>query len=204
VSSPTCIEREARTPTLNERTLTRFDILQTIAPFLEDKLVICNIGIPSRELYQIKHQPSNFYMLGSLGLASSIGLGVSLFTKRPVVVIDGDGSLLANLGSMATIAQAAPRNLSILAIDNGAHGSTGNQLTATSACVDLSLTMRGLGINNVFRGSKREEIESILPKLGDGPNFIHIIARAGNAQVPTIPLTPNEIKRDFMREISNT
>jgi sulfopyruvate decarboxylase subunit beta len=200
----TSFETEYTIPSPNERMLTRFEILQTAAPFLEDKLVICNIGMPSRELYQIKHQPSNFYMLGSLGLASSIGLGVALFTKRQVVVIDGDGSLLANLGAMATIAQAAPPNLSILAIDNGVHGSTGNQLTATSACVDLSLAVRGLGINRVFRTSKREELQSILSELGEGPNFIHTLARAGNAQVPTIPRTPLDIKQDFMREVPKT
>ena len=202
--SSTSFEREFSMPSIIERVLTRYDILQTAAPFLEGKLVICNIGLPSRELYQINHQSSNFYMLGSLGLASSIGLGVSLFTKRPVVVIDGDGSLLANLGSIATIAQVAPRNLSILAIDNGVHGSTGNQLTATSACVDLSHTASGLGINNVFRTSTQEELESIFTKLGEGPNFIHAVACAGNAQVPTIPRTPLEIKQDFMREVPKT
>jgi sulfopyruvate decarboxylase subunit beta len=184
-----------------ERTLTRFEILQTLVPFLEKKIIISNIGFPSRELYQVIPQPSNFYMLGSLGLASAIGLGVSLFTKREVVVIDGDGSLLSNLGVLASIAQAAPPNLTILAIDNGAHGSTGNQITPTAKGVDLALTAKGLGIKNVLRVSGQKELEEKTASLGTGPTFLHLIARAENANIPPISLTPNEIKQIFMREL---
>ena len=181
---------------------TRYELLKTVAPFLDKKLVISNIGFPSRELYRVKHQPSNFYMLGSLGLASPIGLGVALSTPRQVVVVDGDGSLLSNLGSLGTIAQTAPPNLTILAIDNGVHGSTGDQLTATSTCVDLSRIAMGIGIQNVYRTSKRKELVSILAELEDGPNFVHMLAQAGNAQVPPLPLTPTEIRNSFMKEIS--
>lgn len=196
VSSPTEIEYSA-----GKGKLTRFEILQVIAPFLENKIVISNIGYPSRELYQVKHQSSNFYMLGSLGLASSIGLGVALFSKRQIIVIDGDGSLLSNLGALASIAQAAPRNLTILAIDNGVHGSTGNQATPTANCVDLAVAAKSLGIKNVTRIATRSELVATIPNLGNGPNFLHVIARAGNAEVPPIPISPIEIKRQFMEGI---
>lgn len=201
---PSWKTREAELPVCTERTLTRFEVLMAAAPFLEDKLVISNIGFPSRELYQVKHQTSNFYMLGSLGLASPIGLGVALFTSKQVVVIDGDGSLLSNLGALATIAQEAQQNLTILAIDNGVHGSTGDQRTATSTCVDLAQTARGLGFKNVFRATTREKIISLLSNLTDGPNFVHVPALPGNEQVPLIPLTPSKNKDAFMKAIVET
>ena len=118
--------------------LTRYDIIKIIAPYLEGKAVVSNLGWPSKELYNIKHQPSNFYMLGSMGMATPIGLGISLTSSKEVVVIDGDGSLLMNPGTLATAAYAAPKNLTIIAIDNGAYGSTGNQPTLAASCVDLN------------------------------------------------------------------
>jgi sulfopyruvate decarboxylase subunit beta len=184
-----------------EGKLTRNEILESLTSYISNKIVVSNIGFPSRELYQVNHQSTNFYMLGSLGLASPIGLGIALFSKREVIVIDGDGSLLSNLGVLASIAQTTPSNLTILAIDNSAHGSTGNQVTPTATCVDLAQTAKSLGINNVTRGASRTEIVETLSNLGEGPNFVHIIARAGNAQVPPIPLTPIEIKQQFMQAI---
>ncbi|MBI5198798.1 MAG: sulfopyruvate decarboxylase subunit alpha, partial [Nitrospirae bacterium] len=71
--------------------LTRFEILKIIAPYLNSKVVVCNLGFPAKELFYIKHQPSNFYMLGSMGMATPIGLGIALTSKKEVVVIDGDG-----------------------------------------------------------------------------------------------------------------
>jgi sulfopyruvate decarboxylase subunit beta len=198
---PVRLDQDLDLPERPEGVLTRFQVLETIAPHLDGKLVICNIGMPSRELYQIKHQSSNFYMLGSLGLASSIGLGVALTTKRKVVVIDGDSSLLSNLGTLATIGQAAPENLSIIAIDNSAHGSTGNQKTATSNLADLAYVAYGLGIKQIYRVRDKAELGSVLSKLGSGPNFVHVIARAGNTQVPVIPLSPQEIKSGFMNQV---
>ena len=188
-------------PAYESGSLTRYKILELIAPEIRNKLVICNMGMPSRELYQICHQPSNFYMLGSLGLASSIGLGVALHTSKPVVVIDGDGSLLSNLGSLATIGSMDPTNLTIYAIDNGVHGSTGNQPTATNICVDLARTAQSQGIHNVFRCSTSDQLKSILSKLSTGPNFIHILSQPGNATVPIIPMTPPEIKNRFMKAV---
>ena len=188
-------------PRSMKRMFNRFDVLKIIASLLEDKLVISNIGLPSKELYQVKHQSSNFYMLGSLGLASSIGLGVALFSKKQVVVIDGDGSLLSNLGSLATISQEGPTKLTILAIDNSVHSSTGNQLTATSKGVDLALAAKGLGIKKTFRASTHEDIIAILTDVNDGPNFLHIPTCPGNVPVPMIPLTPFEIRDSFMKLI---
>ena len=75
----------------------RSDILKDIAPVISNELVICNIGLPSQELHLIDDQPTNFYMLGTMGLASSIGLGLALAQDKKVISIDGDGSVLTNL-----------------------------------------------------------------------------------------------------------
>ena len=83
--------------------MNRFDLLKRIQNILKDNLVICNIGLPSQELYKINDQPNFFYMLGSMGLSSSIGLGLSLSQNKHVVSIDGDGSVLMNMNILATI-----------------------------------------------------------------------------------------------------
>ena len=188
-------------PTVLNPVLTRFEILRAVDEYLDGKIVVCNLGIPCKELYQVKHQKSNFYMLGSMGLASSIGLGIASFTKKDVVVIDGDGSLLMNLGALSTIAVAKPRNLTILAMDNGVHGSTGNQPTATSCGVDLELIAEGSGFDKTYKVASKDEILHTLQSLSGGPNFVHVLARSGNAKVPNIPLTPVEIKRNVMGAI---
>jgi sulfopyruvate decarboxylase subunit beta len=192
--------KEMRTWQL-ERVLTRLEILKAVTPYLNGKIVVCNLGIPSKELHYVGPQRSNFYMLGSMGLASSIGLGISLFTPKEVVVIEGDGSLLMNLGALSTIAKTKPRNLTILAIDNGVHGSTGNQPTATSSCVDLEMVAKGLGLEKTSKVANRGEIQSALEGLRGGPNFIHILAIPGNSDVPDVPLTPLEIKRNVMESL---
>ena len=74
----------------------RADILKEIIPIISDKLVVSNIGLPSQELHMLDDQPTNFYMLGTMGLASSIGLGLALSQKKTVIAIDGDGSVLPN------------------------------------------------------------------------------------------------------------
>ncbi|MEP4637871.1 MAG: thiamine pyrophosphate-dependent enzyme, partial [Yoonia sp.] len=77
----------------------RSEILKEIAPIIRDHLVVCNIGLPSQELHMIDDQPTNFYMLGTMGLSSSIGFGLALSQPKPVISIDGDGSVLTNLGT---------------------------------------------------------------------------------------------------------
>ena len=110
--------------------MARYEAIQDIMNQIDDEIVVCNIGFPSRELYEIDDRDKNFYMIGSMGLASSIGLGLALSKPdEDIVVIDGDGSLLMNMGSLVTIFATNPSNLTWIVIDNGAYGSTGNQDT---------------------------------------------------------------------------
>ena len=105
--------------------MNRFELLKLLQPMLQDNLVVCNIGLPSQELYHIKDQPNYFYMLGSMGLASSIGLGSSLSIDKNVISIDGDGSVLMNMNTLATIGNRAPNNYTLLIIDNGSYVNEG-------------------------------------------------------------------------------
>ncbi len=186
---------KAETPQPPAPALTRYDIIRAVAPFLEGKVVVCNLGWPSKELYHVLHQPSNFYMLGSMGMAAPVGLGIALTTGREVVVIDGDGSLLMNPGTLATAASFAPKNLTILAIDNGAYGSTGNQPTLAGSCVDLEAVARGFGVLRTVKASTAKDILDGCASTQGAFSFIHALALPGNADVPNIPLDRFAIKR---------
>lgn len=177
--------------------LTRYAVIEALRSDLEENIVICNLGVPSKELHALLPQPSNFYMLGSMGMTTPIGLGVALATAKPVYVLDGDGSLLMNPGTLATVATARPGNLTVIAVDNASYGSTGNQPTLTAGCVDLELVARGFGIRNTVKAASREELQRALNTPLDGSLFIHALALPGNAAVPNIPLGPLDIKQQF-------
>ena len=183
---------------------TRYELLKSAAPHLDAKVVVCNLGIPSKELFAIKHQSSNFYMLGSMGMATPIGLGISLASEKEVVVIDGDGSLLMNPGTLATAAHFSPSNLTILAVDNSSYGSTGGQPTLTGSCVDLALLAEGFGIGNVIRAAGRKQLTDAMNKQTDGMTFIHAPALPGNADVPNIPVHHLEIKKQVLEFLGGT
>ncbi|HIE30968.1 MAG TPA: sulfopyruvate decarboxylase subunit beta [Methanosarcinales archaeon] len=175
----------------------RIQAIETITEELTDELVVCNLGFPSRELYALKDRKTHFYMLGSMGLASSIGLGISLSQPRKVVVLDGDGSLLMNLGSFATIANHAHDNYLLVVLDNRCYGSTGCQPTATAKATDLAAIASGAGLHKVKTASTVEGIRSGV----HGTGVLIITVEPGNADVPIIDCEPVEIKNRFMREI---
>ena len=138
-------------------------------------------------------------MLGSMGMATPIGLGISLTTEKEVVVIDGDGSLLMNPGVLATSGHFSPENLTIIAIDNSAYGSTGSQPTLTASCVDLSLVAEGFGIRNIVRVASRKELTDSLKGRQRGLRFLHVLAVPGNRDVPNIPLHHLEVKQQVQK-----
>jgi sulfopyruvate decarboxylase subunit beta len=180
--------------------LSRYEAIDALKGAIKGNVVIGNIGAPSKELYELCEQPSNFYMLGSMGMATPIGMGVALFTNRKVFVIDGDGSLLMNPGTLATVASTGVNNLIILAIDNASYGSTGCQPTLTGSCVELETVAKGFGIRETLKAGTREEIMDIASLVVDGPLFVHIPAISGNQPgVSNIPLDKLEI-RDRFRE----
>ncbi|MGZ7109686.1 MAG: sulfopyruvate decarboxylase subunit beta [Methanobacterium sp.] len=176
----------------------RIEAIKKIAESLEDELVICNIGFPSRELYAVKDSPTHFYMLGSMGMASSIGLGLALSQDRKVVVFDGDGSVLMNMGTMVTIFSQEPENMILVVIDNQCYGSTGSQCTYTTK-IDLHEVAKSVGFKSTFVFEEKIDFKQVLD--AKGPVFVHMKVKPGNADVPVIDMEPEEIKERFMKEI---
>ena len=175
----------------------RKDAIENIIENIEDELIICNIGVPSKELHAIKDRPENFYMIGSMGLASSIGLGLAL-TKpdKKIIVIDGDGSVLMNLGSLVTVFAQNPTNLTWIVIDNGVYGSTGNQETYAQK-IDLLEIAKSIG----FDAHNWEDIDLKEIINNEKCSFIKFNVESGNSNAPNIDLTPIEIKKRFMDEL---
>ena len=179
----------------------RYDAIRIITEYLSEEAVIANIGFPSKELYTAKDRDLNFYMLGSLGQASPIGFGISLKkTQSETIVLDGDGSLqMSNI--LPIVAEQKPGNLSIICLDNGTWGSTGDQPTP---CVDMELMALSAGIENTMKVTTEVELRSAFERLYEapGPRFLHVIVKPGNAPVENIPLKAAQIKRRFMTAMS--
>ncbi len=182
--------------TIHAPVMRRYDAIAAVAPHLGDALAVANLGVPAKELYAIRDRAENFYMLGSYTQATPIGFGCALGQERDVVVLDGDGSLLGT-AILPVIAAEAPENLTIVALDNGAFGSTGSQMTHAWAGADLELIARGAGFVSTAKVQTPEELVAAYTVGGKGPRFIHVIIAPGNADVPNIPFSALEIRDRF-------
>ena len=180
----------------------RNDVLKTLIPLISDQLVVCNIGAPSQELFALDDQPSNFYMLGTMGLASSIGFGLALAQDKPVIAIDGDGSVLTNLGTLATIANNPRDNFILLIVDNGSYGSTGDQPTYAGGKTSLSAVARACGCENVTEVSAADTADAVRQALAAGRMTVIVSkCESGNVQVPVIGMNPITIRERFMAAV---
>jgi len=185
--------------------MTVVEVLAAIAPHLREQVCVHSNGYMSRAAFGVRDHERCFYMIGSMGLASSIGLGLAL--ARPgerVVVFDGDGNVLMNLGTLARIAAAAPRNLVHLCFDNGVHASTGAQATISHR-VPLEEIARAAGYRRAGRvrdlASLAAEIPLVLSE--DGPSFLLIETALESAGPPgpRITHTPEEMTRRVRRAL---
>ncbi len=180
----------------------RSDIIKNLIPVISDELVVCNIGLPSQELHMMDDQPSNFYMLGTMGLASSIGLGVALTQKEKVIAIDGDGSILTNLGTLPTIANNRADNFILFIVDNGSYGSTGDQPTYAGQKTSLAKVAEACGCENVVECQAEEAVDVMKDALAsDKMTIIVCKCESGNIPVPVIEYDAPVIKYRFMEEV---
>jgi len=180
----------------------RSDIIKNLAPIISNELVVCNIGLPSQELHMTDDQPSNFYMLGTMGLASSIGLGLALTQKTKVISIDGDGSILTNLGTMPTIANNPADNFILFIVDNGSYGSTGDQPTYAGQKTSLAAVATACGCENVVECQAEEAVDVMKAALAsDQMTIIVCKCESGNIPVPVIEYDAPVIKYRFMEEV---
>src|SRR5260370_30152868 len=139
----------------------RVDALTAIYSDLQDKIVVTIMGAVAAELYTIGHRPNFFYLEHAMGLASSMGLGIALAMPRhKVIVIDGDGSLLMNLGTLSTMARYKPGNLLHIVFDNESLLSVGGFPTATSTGTDLAGIARASGVPPVMGANTLESLKA--------------------------------------------
>ena len=180
----------------------RSEVIKSLLPVFADHHVVCNIGLPSQELHMMADKPTNFYMLGTMGLSSSIGLGVALAQKEKVISIDGDGSVLTNFGTLPTIANNVADNFILLIIDNGSYGSTGDQPTYAGMKTSLTAVATACGCDNVIE-CQAEEAPATLQKAIDSNKMTIIVCKceSGNIKVPVITMDPVVIRDRFMKSL---
>lgn len=160
----------------------RLEILESIQRRVSmNSVVITTTGKTGREYYELGDQVNQFYNVGAMGCASSIGLGIAVTTKKKVVIIDGDGALLMRTGAMATIADKAPGNLIHILLDNYSHDSTGGQTTA-GKYVNFPLLASAMGYTNIGYADKIEEFEKVLSEslAADKLTFIYVPIQKGS------------------------
>ncbi len=180
----------------------RHELLKTIIPVLRNHLVVCNIGAPSQELCDLCDQDSNFYMLGTMGLCSSIGFGLALAQDNTVIAIDGDGSVLTNLATLSTIGNNRADNFILLIIDNGSYGSTGDQPTYAGGRTSLAGVARACGCDHVVETAAGGTASALKRAIADKRQTV-IVAKceSGNTDVPVIKLDPVAIIERFKASV---
>jgi thiamine pyrophosphate-dependent acetolactate synthase large subunit-like protein len=180
--------------------MTSLEVCHQLVAAAADDPIIASLGHPAYDLCAAGDRPSNFYTWGSMGLASSIGLGLAFAQPlRRVFVLDGDGSLLMNLGSLATIGWTRPRNLVVIVLDNARYATTGGQDTATAHGTDLEAAARAMGFSATATVRTATELKSILSHTADDPGPWMIVAKIDES-TPTAkpPLDCVFIKQRFM------
>jgi len=156
----------------------RADALQAIYPELEDCIVVTIMGAVAAELYTLGHRPTFFYLEHAMGLASSMGLGIALsLPHHKVVVLDGDGSLLMNLGTLSTMARYRPGNLLHIVFDNESLLSVGGFPTATATGTDLAGIARASGIPQVEEADTPKRLKKAVTDALAGETLTTIVSK---------------------------
>lgn len=186
---------------MNRSDLTR----RLVAKLKAREAVIGGIGNNNFDLWAAGPRPENFYMLGSMGLAAPIALGVALAQpERRVFALDGDGSLLMQLGALGTIAATAPKNLTIVVFDNGMYQITGKQKSLTAGTVDLVAMAKGAGLAQSAWAAEEAQFEALVERAlkENGPWLI--AAKIDDAKpAGTTERDPARIRRAFMAAIAS-
>lgn len=189
----------------NRTVMNRFDLTQRLVARLHrDEAVIGGIGNTNFDLWMAGQRPQNFYMLGSMGLACPIALGVALAQpSRGVVALEGDGSLLMQLGCLATIGTLQPKNLVVVVMDNGCYQITGGQPTATAGAVDVVGVAQATGIASSHWAPDEAVFEALVERClaEPGPHLI-AVRIDGEPATGTTERDPVAIRQRFMRAMA--
>ncbi|MCP2519706.1 thiamine pyrophosphate-dependent enzyme [Candidatus Aminicenantes bacterium AC-708-M15] len=169
-----------------------------------DELLVHANGAISRESFFCKNRKENFYLLGSMGLASSVGFGLALNQpNKKIVILDGDGNVLMGFGNLALIGAFKPKNLIHLVFDNQVYGTTGNQPTI-SKYIPFSEVAKLLGYRTSHYIDKEDSLKKIFKEIlkEPGPHFLHIKVSPEVTQIcPRIPYSAKEIKERFISSL---
>jgi thiamine pyrophosphate-dependent acetolactate synthase large subunit-like protein len=188
-------------PADNAKVMNRFALTKSLVAGLTDEAVVGGIGNTNFDLWAAGRRPQNFYMLGSMGLAIPIALGVALAQPaRRVIALEGDGSLLMQLSCLVTVAKLSPVNLTIVIFDNGVYQITGGQPTAAAAHADYVEIARAAGIAKSAWAADEEDFARLTRTAltETGPS---LIAARIDSQ-PAVAMTerdPVQIRERFMR-----
>lgn len=180
-------------------TISRFEALAAARKALGAEPIVHANGYVCRESFAVGDRPQNFYMIGSMGMASAIGLGLALARpQRAAVVFDGDGNLLMNFGILAMVGGLRPPRLVHVVFDNEVYGSTGNQ-ASPSRGVRLDRVAAAAGYRSSLAVTTPGDVERAVHQAlaGEGPHFVLAKVTAEEADVPRIPYTPAEIRDRF-------
>jgi len=177
----------------------RADALQAIYPELQDRIVVTIMGAVAAELYTLGHRPNFFYLEHAMGLASSMGLGIALsMPGHRVIVLDGDGSLLMNLGTLSTMARYKPGNLLHIVFDNESLLSVGGFPTATSTGTDLAGIARASGVPCVMEANTIETLTESVSGALKSDTLTTIVAKVEAVSPKTfhmdLPLLENRFQ----------
>jgi thiamine pyrophosphate-dependent acetolactate synthase large subunit-like protein len=183
--------------------MTRLEATRIVVQLAGDAAIVASLGHPAYDLFAAGDRPRNFYTWGSMGLASSIGLGIALAQPQlRVIVLDGDGSLLMNLGSLATIGLLQPANLTLVVMDNEVFATTGGQPTPTANGADLAGAARAMRIASAVTVRTEKDLRSCLDRvtIADRPKVLVVKVAEST---PTVK-PPNDcvmLKERFMAAI---
>ncbi|MBA3774278.1 MAG: phosphonopyruvate decarboxylase [Ramlibacter sp.] len=180
----------------------REDVIRAIVKSVpNDSAFIATTGNTGRELFAIEDTERNLYLVGSMGCASAVGLGVALNVARPIVVLDGDGAALMKLGNLSTIGRYAPSNLIHVLLNNGVHDSTGRQPT-NAGNVDFCGLARSSGYRSVHECHGLPALQDAVSALNGqvGPHFLHVNTRPGSmSSLPRPTISPPEVGLRFTK-----
>jgi thiamine pyrophosphate-dependent acetolactate synthase large subunit-like protein len=173
----------------------RKEAVQIVAKNAGKNPIVSANGFMSRDLFEVNDKESNFYMIGSMGLASSIGLGIALKNpKKRIFIFDGDGNILMNLGSLVTIGSLKPKNLIHVVFDNNSHESTGKQPTNSSK-INLEKIAKNTNYK-IFIIKSKSKLILVLDEIKklSGPIFLLIKISTSNERSKRVSLEPKDIR----------
>jgi sulfopyruvate decarboxylase subunit beta len=173
--------------------LRRFEATQLVSRLAGESPIVSNLGPTSSDLWHSGHRDRNFYTYGNMGLCSSIALGMAMGTDEQVISLDGDGSLLMNLGTVASIGREQPKNLTVIVWDNEKWGQTGGQTSHTGMGTDLEQVAQSCGITHTKTVTDLEDFEAAVSEAlasSDGPHFIVAKIEEAGGTTSVAPVEP--------------